>query len=119
MKRLSALALVAGLVTGAAAGVETRAVYRPWITYAETDAERADPIYQPASTLIPAPLDPIAGKPVVVGLAHPSGAVVYAGAETADAAADALAKVYERIKPLLPPTPATTTTTTTDVFPPT
>jgi hypothetical protein len=93
--------------------VEGWATYYPETTYPEWDAEHAHPA--PAGKrLMPADVpDPIAAKPVVLGLYHPSGALLYAGAATAEEAVGGLVALYRQVAPELPAVPPQTTTTTT------
>jgi hypothetical protein len=96
---------------------EAWATYYPETTYPEWDTERAHPTPS-GKRLMPADVpDPIAAKPVVLGLYHPSGALLYSGAATAEEAAGGLVALYRQVKPELPPVPAQTTTTTTTTTP--
>jgi hypothetical protein len=93
---------------------ETRAYHYPAEIHSELKDDWAEPVPSERH-IMPADIpDPIAAKPVVVGLYHPSGVILYAGAVTATEAANALVETYRLIKPELP-APALTTTTTTTV----
>lgn len=89
---------------------EVAAYYHPAYTYSPFGEDAGGP-YPNTERIVAADIpDPIARQPIVVGMYHPSGAILYAGAATADGAADALTKTFQKIKADLPPVQQTVTT---------
>jgi hypothetical protein len=86
--------------------------YDPYGQYYES-GESVHPPVPSERRIMPSDIpDPLAAKPIVLGLYHPSGAILYSGAATAEEAASAMVALFRGIKPELPQIQLISTTTT-------